>query len=108
MDSFTLQQVVPVTGGSTYGFSVAADARVSPDNRSFFRLTWRDAEGRSVGQPATLRLPNATTEGWRDYRLIAVAPSAAVSVAVTTVVNRQKPGDYLKLDDYELRQISSE
>lgn len=101
-DMVSFFQDLPVIGDNAYLIALRARYRISPDNRTRFRLTWKDREGDVLRRDLPLQLPRGESEGGRRILLPVRAPNGAYTLRVHATVSRQYEGDFLELTRFDI------
>jgi hypothetical protein len=108
VDVFSIFRDVPVTGGQGYVLDASLAYRISPDNRTQVRLSWKDAEGRSLGSDLPFRCPTGDSGGLQRIVLPLHAPAEATQLRLRFIVSRQYEGDFLDLQRVDLLEVGGE
>ncbi|WP_269527026.1 DUF4838 domain-containing protein [Coraliomargarita parva] len=95
----------PVHPGGTYALHARIAYKISPDNRSQLKLSWKNAAGRTIQVALPLQLPNTQTEQALSLSLPLQAPDAASSLRIHFVTSRQSPGDFLELQRVDFGEV---
>ncbi|MFP4069567.1 MAG: DUF4838 domain-containing protein [Opitutales bacterium] len=96
-DMFSIFRDFPVVGMRDYALKMELAWRVSPDNRTQVRLTWRNRAGKTLRVDLPLQLPRGSSEGGRDFVYPVRAPEGAYNVRVHFTQSRQAPHDFFEL-----------
>jgi hypothetical protein len=72
----------PVTEGQGYVLDASLAYHISPDNRTQVRLSWKDADGRSLGAEHPFRCPTGDSAGSRRIVLPLQAPDGSSYAAL--------------------------
>ena len=106
-DIVSVDQRVPVLGERVYLLEIEADWRVSPDNRTWVQLFWRDSSDSKLRTDLLLRLPSVGSGKSGTWRFILGSPTHAEKLKLLLVTNRQYPGDFLELKRLSLKDLGS-
>ena len=96
-DIVSVDQTFPIISGKHYMLEVEAAWKVSPDNRTWLQLVWKDISGETLLSEVVLRLPNGASHGVQRIAFVLDPPTNACDLKVGVVTNRQYSGDFLEL-----------
>ena len=106
-DVFSIFRDVPVIADQGYVLDASLAYRISPDNRTQVRLSWKDADGRFLGAEQPFRCPTGDSTGSRRIVLPLQAPEGAHTLRLRFLVSRQYAGDFLELQRVDLLQVDA-
>lgn len=99
---FVLYQDIRVEAGASYLLETTLQWHTSPDNRIYFKLSWKDQRGKLIRSEIRLQLSSGHSSRSQSVQIPIQAPPGAHKLRIHIVNSRQSPEDFLQVDHVQL------
>ena len=104
-DLLLIQQYITVKPEKSYLLEASIDWRISPDNRSFIELQWKDEAGKLIRKDSPIQFPCGASTGLKQLKIPFQSPEQASKVRIAIISSRQAPDDFLNIQHINFSQL---
>jgi hypothetical protein len=104
-DIFVIYQTCQILPQQTYLLETLMDWQVSPDNRTYIKLSWRDRNKTKLRTDIPLQLPWGHSAGTQKLQIPLQSPAEAHDVQIQIISSRQAVDDFLQIKEIHLGRL---
>lgn len=96
-DMLIFKQSTTVAADQTYLLEISLDYAISPDNRSYIELLWKNAVGQGIRLDIPIQLPWGRSSKIQHLKIPVQSPHNASEISIALISSRQAKDDFLDI-----------